>query len=171
MKRLFLTFFVTILSLGAFAQEKETEVNQKFFDAKIREFVYWLELTDAQKASFIPIYQKYNDEMRQNVGKREKPAKKPETSEEAATVLKSKIERQQAAQAIRLKYVDEFATVLNPDQLMRIYEVEGQIQHKLSNRQHGHGNGRGPGQGQGQGRGPGRGNGQSRGPGRPDFGR
>ena len=35
------------------------------------------------------------------------------------------------AQAVRLKYVDEFAAVLSPSQLGRLFDVENQIQRKL----------------------------------------
>lgn len=148
MKRLFLSILIAMMSFTAFCQEQEESVKQRFFDAKIREFVYRLELTDQQKEQFIPIYKRYNDEMKAAVvGNREKRPMPPATAEEAAALEKSRIERQQAAQAIRMKYVDEFATVLNPGQLSRLFEVESQIQRKLMNRKSGHG----PGQGRGHG--------------------
>lgn len=148
MKRLFLSILVAMMAFTAFCQEQEESVKQRFFDAKIREFVYRLELTDQQKEQFIPIYKRYNDEMKATVvGNREKRPTPPATAEEAAALEKSRIERQQAAQAIRMKYVDEFATVLNPGQLSRLFEVESQIQRKLMNRKSGHG----PGQGRGHG--------------------
>ena len=122
-------------------------MNQRYFDAKIREFVYRLHLTDQQKEQFIPIYKRYIDEMRATVGEREKRTTPPATAEEAAALEKTRIERQQAAQAIRMKYVDEFATVLDPDQLSRLYQVESQIQRKLMSRKNGHGSGKGHGHG------------------------
>lgn len=121
-------------SLAAYAQENSGEVSQRYFDAKIREFVYRLELSDQQKEQFVPIYKQYNDEMREKVGERPKRGEKPATAEEAAALEKARIERQQTAQAIRLKYVDAFAKVLNPDQLSRLYDVESQIQKKLMKR-------------------------------------
>ena len=133
------------------AQENGDGVNEKFFEAKIREFVYQLELTDAQKAAFVPVYKKYDEEMKATMGKIERPGKKAETSEDAAARVKAQIERQQKAQSVRLKYVDEFATVLEPRQLMWLFRVETDIQNKLKARQ-GHPNGQpghfqgGPGQ-------------------------
>ena len=139
MKRLFLSILISLSALTAFGQGQDASVNQRYFDAKIREFVYRLHLTDQQKEQFIPIYKRYNDEMRAAVGEREKRTTPPATAEEAATLEKTRIGRQQAAQAIRMKYVDEFATVLDPDQLSRLYQVESQIRRKLMSRKNGHG--------------------------------
>ena len=41
------------------------------------------------------------------------------------------MQRQQQAQAIRLRYVDEFTTVLTASQVSRFFEVESEIQKKL----------------------------------------
>ena len=152
MKRFLISLLIGLSALTAFGQEKSDAVNQRYFEAKIRELVYHLNLTDGQKEAFIPIYRRYNDEMRAVVGERKKPESRPGTSEEAAAVAKARIERQRQAQSIRMKYVDEFATVLEPDQLNRLYEVEGQIQRKLMNRQNG--NRRGEGRRSGEGRRP-----------------
>lgn len=143
MKRLFLSILISLSALTAFGQGQEDSVNQRYFDAKIREFVYRLNLSDQQKEQFIPIYKRYNDEMRAAVGERENRTTPPATAEEAAALEKTRIERQQAAQAIRINYVDEFATVLDPDQLSRLYQVESQIQRKLMSRKNGHSSGQG----------------------------
>lgn len=131
MKRMLIPILLCLVSLPAICQEKAEDVNNRFFDAKIREFVYRLELTDNQRDAFIPIYKRYSDEMRAAVGERQQEREKAATSEEAAARAKEHIERQQRAQSIRLKYVDEFAAVLNPSQLGRLFEVENQIQRKL----------------------------------------
>ena len=156
MKRLLITLLAGLLGTFAFAQgpEQDAEMSQKFFEAKIREFVYRLELTDEQKAQFVPIYERYDEEVRAiNEGKPGHMGK-PATSEEAAAIVKARIENQKAKQDVRLKYVDEFAAVLDPGQLVRLYKVEGNIQQKLMNRNQGKGPGNGPGKGQG--RGPGK---------------
>ena len=61
------------------------------------------------------------------------------TMEEAVKLEKGKVERQQKAQAVKLQYIDEFAKVLEADQLVRLYSVENQIQQKLHSRQQGRG--------------------------------
>ena len=131
MKRILIPILLCLSSLTAICQEKAEDVNKRFFDAKIREFVYRLELTDTQRDAFIPIYKRYSDEMRATVGERQQNREKAVTSEEAAARAKEHIERQQRAQAVRLKYVDEFAAVLSPSQLGRLFDVENQIQRKL----------------------------------------
>lgn len=133
MKRMLIPIILCLSSLTAICQEKATEVNNRFFEAKIREFVYRLELTDKQRDEFIPIYKRYSDEMHEAVGERQRDHEKAATSEEAAAMAKEHIERQQKAQAVRMKYVDEFAQVLTPSQLGRLFEVENQIQRKLLN--------------------------------------
>ena len=164
MKRYFLIPILMIasaFSLGA--QDKNPEnIKEKFFDAKIREFVYQLELTDAQKADFVPLYKRYDDEVSAAIVKPQHSKDKKEmTSEDAATIVKARLANQQKTLTIREKYVDEFAKVLEPRQLMRLFNVENQIQNKLKSRQghpgQGHGGpmpgGPGPGQG-GPGKGP-----------------
>lgn len=131
MKRMLIPIILCLSSLTAICQEKADDVNKRFFEAKIREFVYRLELTDSQRDAFIPIYKRYSDEMRAAVGERKQDREKAATSEEAAARAKEHIERQQKAQSVRLEYVDEFASVLNPSQLGRLFEVENQIQRKL----------------------------------------
>ena len=146
MKRYFIIpMLLLAAAFSARAQENGEGVNEKFFEAKIREFVYQLELTDAQKAAFVPIYKKYDEELKATLGKPERPAGRPQTSEEAALRLKAQIARQQNAQSVRLKYVDEFASVLEPRQLMQIFKVEAQIQNKLKARQGGQHGGHGQG--------------------------
>lgn len=151
MKRILITLIAGLSVLTAFGQEKKGEdMEQRFFDAKIREFVYILDIKDSQKPDFVAVYKRYNDEMRAAIGKKEKPLKRPETAEAAAAALKSRLENQNKAQEIRIKYVDDFAKVLEPGQLLRLYDVESQIQHKLMNRQGGHGDKMG-GKGKGKG--------------------
>ena len=121
--------------MTATAQEKKEDVNERMFNAKVRELVYRLNITDEQKTKFVPIYRRYNDEMKAAWGKKQKP-EQPKTSEEAATMAKRKMERQQRAQAIRIKYIDELAKVLDPKQVNRFFDVESQIQRKTMMRKH-----------------------------------
>ena len=155
MKRFLLSILISLTAFSAFAQEPEASVNERYFEAKIREFVYQLRLTDEQKAQFVPLYKRYNDEMRASLGEPERPTAPPATAEEAAAWEKKRIKNQQTALEIRLKYVDEFAAVLDPNQLLRLFHIEGQILQKQMNRkgEHGHGPGHHPGQGKGPGHG------------------
>ena len=66
-----------------------------------------------------------------NVSSSRKRPIKPSTSGDAAAIAKRKMEMQQRAQGIRMKYIDKLATVLNADQVSRFFEVESIIQKKL----------------------------------------
>ena len=137
MKRIILATLLGLFAFAAYGQSQNEDINQRFFDVKIREFVYRLNLSDSQRDAFIPIYKRYNDEMRATIGVPDLSKERPSTTEEATAEAKARIERQQKAQAIRLKYVEEFAAVLDPDQLSRLYEVENYIQRKLLGRKYG----------------------------------
>lgn len=131
-----MTMLFCLAALTATAQEKKgNAINEKFFDAKVSELVYRLNMSDEQKTKFVPIYRRYTEEMRALMTPRtkEKPAK-PATDEERLARTKQRMERQQQAQSIRLKYLDEFATVLNAQQVTRFFEVEGKMQKKLMDR-------------------------------------
>lgn len=143
---------ILLASVVAFGQDKKEDVNNRFFDVKIREFVYHLELSDEQKAKFVPIYQRYDDEMRAAMAEHLKPVKKAANKEEAASLAKARLERKQKTLALKIKYVDEFASVLEPKQLDRLFDVESKIQKKLKERKDGHG--RGPGRGKDRDNGP-----------------
>lgn len=58
----------------------------------------------------------------------------PKTSEEAVTLVKHRMARQQRAQEIRMNYTDKFAKVLSPNQLQKFYKVENGIQKRLRER-------------------------------------
>ena len=129
-----MTMLLVIVAITAGAQEKKNEnFAERMFEAKVREMTYRLELTDAQKEKFVPIYRQYNNEMRAAWGERRKPGK-PANEQESLAATKAKMERQQRAQAVRIKYVDEFAKVLDAKQVKRFFEVENNMQKKMRQR-------------------------------------
>ena len=126
--RYLLTVMVMALfSLSAMASDNgASSLNERFYQAKLREMVYRLHITTEQQKKFEPMYRAYWNE-------RKKPIK-PSTSTDAAAMAKRKMEMQQRAQGIRMKYVDKFATVLNARQIDRFFDVESAIQKKLKER-------------------------------------
>jgi Spy/CpxP family protein refolding chaperone len=135
--------FVAAMTAGA-QNDKAAAINEKFFQAKVSEVAQRLEMTDEQRAKFEPVYRRYNNEMRALWGRHPKRhrseygQREPLTDEQKLQLTKRRMERQQQAQAIRLKYIDEFATVLTAQQVSRFYDVEGQIQKKLMDRRRHH---------------------------------
>lgn len=142
-----------LVALTATAQDKKSEtLNEKYFDAKVSELVYRLDMTDEQKTKFIPVYRRYIEELRTVAIPRHKKAaernkheakgdqkagehkKKEMTEEEKLERLHKRIESQMQIQSIRLKYMDEFSKVLTAKQVNKFYEVEDKIQKKLKER-------------------------------------
>lgn len=156
MKKSFILIAMLLVAFTAAAQEKkDQDPKERFFQARVKEMVYRLNITDEQKPEFIKVYRAYSAAMHEAVGqkpKREgvqkgenqqkegnqaKPERRKITMEEAVKLEKGKVERQQKAQAVKLQYIDEFAKVLKPEQLVRFFGVEQQIQQKLNSRQQG----------------------------------
>lgn len=131
MKKLLLFAVLMLTFAGVNAQEKKGgDVNEKAFEAKVREMVYRLRLTDEQKAKFVPVYRRYNEEMRAAWG----PKTERKAEETNVTRIKRNMERQQRVQAVQLKYVDDFAKVLTDEQVDRFFKVEKKIQQKFHRR-------------------------------------
>lgn len=129
MKRFVLAFVVGLMALTGMAQ-KAGSFNERLFEAKVAEMTYRLKLTDKQVAEFRPIYEDYNKEMVAS-WKRPERRQQPVTSEEVAAQMKQRMERQQQAQAVRIKYADRFAKVLSAKQLEQFFKVENEIQKRL----------------------------------------
>ena len=133
-KKLIIIVLLAALSLGAAAQESNSgTLNERLYKAKVRELVYRLHITEGQQKKFEPIYRSYCEEMSALWAERKRPIK-PSTSSDAAAMAKRKMEMQQRAQGIRMKYIDKLATVLNARQVGRFFEVESIIQKKLKER-------------------------------------
>ena len=134
MKQFMILLIAALVSLTAVSNDgKNSSLNERFYKAKVKELTYRLHITAEQQKKFEPIYRAYCEEMTALWNERSKPIK-PSTSTDAAAKAKRKMEMQQRAQGIRMKYIDKFATVLNANQVDRIYEVESIIQKKLKER-------------------------------------
>ncbi len=131
MRKIMLVTLLALVSLCAVAGEGS--LNERFYQAKLRELVYRLHITDAQLKKFEPIYRSYCEEMTELWADRKKPIS-PNTSTSAAAVEKRRMEMQQRAQGIRMKYIDKFATVLTAQQIEHFFEVESEIQKKIKAR-------------------------------------
>ena len=60
-----------LVALTTSAQEKNRErLAENFFNAKVAELALRLNMTAEQKEKFIPIYRRYNDEMKATFGPR-----------------------------------------------------------------------------------------------------
>lgn len=131
MKKLMILFTLMLIGLTSAATGSDnSSLNERLYNAKVRELVYRLHITADQQKKFEPIYRSYCEEMSALWAERKRPIK-PSTSSDAAAIAKRKMEMQQRAQGIRMKYIDKLATVLNAEQVDRFFEVESIIQKKL----------------------------------------
>ena len=132
MKKIMILMVLVLFSLTTAANEGSNgSLNERLYKAKVRELVYRLHITAGQQKKFEPIYHSYCEEMSALWASRKRPIK-PSTSGDAAAITKRKMELQQQAQGIRMKYIDKLATVLNAEQVERFFEVESIIQKKLN---------------------------------------
>ena len=132
MKKIIIIIVIALVGLTATAQAGSS-LNERLYKAKVRELVYRLHISPEQQKKFEPIYHDYCEEMTALWNERKRPIK-PSTSTDAAAKAKRKMEMQQRAQGIRMKYIDRLATVLNANQVDRFFEVESIIQKKLKQR-------------------------------------
>ena len=131
MKKLMILFTLMLIGLTSAATgSNNSSLNERLYKAKVSELVYRLHITADQQKKFEPIYRSYCEEMSALWAERKRPIK-PSTSSDAAAIAKRKMEMQQRAQGIRMKYIDKLATVLNAEQVDRFFEVESIIQKKL----------------------------------------
>ena len=134
-QKIIIVITIALIGLDAASSTtgKQGSLNERLYRAKVRELVYRLHITPEQQKKFEPIYRNYCEEMTDLWNDRKRPIK-PSSSSDAAAIAKRKMEMQQRAQGIRMKYIDRFATVLNANQVNRFYEVESIIQKKLKQR-------------------------------------
>lgn len=138
MKKYFIFIAMLLVSFTMTAQNpKGEDAKEKFFQAKVREMVYRLNITDEQKPEFVKVYRSYSAAMRKAFGEGKPAARpqKPQTKEEAVKMEKENVARQQRVQEVKLTYIDELAKVLDAEQLGRFFKVEAQIQNKLRMKQ------------------------------------
>ena len=91
---------MALFSLSAMASDNgASSLNERFYQAKLREMVYRLHITTEQQKKFEPMYRAYCEEMTALWNERKKPIK-PSTSTDAAAMAKRKMEMQQRAQGM-----------------------------------------------------------------------
>ena len=134
MKKIIILLISSLVALVAMAGDNaNSSLNERFYQAKLRELTYRLHINAEQQKKFEPIYRAYCEDMTALWNERKNPMK-PNASNSAAAIEKRKMEMQQRAQGIRMRYIDQFATVLNANQVEHLFEVESIIQKKLKQR-------------------------------------
>ncbi len=132
MKHFLLTIFSAFIVLQSSAQAQTTDsLQQRFLEAKVQEIAERLKFNDEQKAQFTPIYQRYTEAM---IATWEgyQSTEHPSTSQEAANNIRTNLQLQQRSLDIRLRFIDEFAAVLTPQQMSRLFSLDNMVQRKVN---------------------------------------
>ena len=130
MKQLYTIFLIIACALMAAPSiEARGGLDQEQRDKMMQEK---LDLTDKQTEQLIPIYHDYLDEL-ETIFKSRKYRRRfnPSTTQEACNAITERLDINARVIDLQKKYIVEFAKILNPDQLMKIYRVEAQIQHEI----------------------------------------
>lgn len=119
-------------------------MNQERWEKEMRQYkndfiVKSLDITDAQKAKFLPLYNKMDDEIRCLNMQTMQLARTVKTKGASATDL----EKEKAAEAqfelkgkegaIEMKYFKEFRSILSPEQLFKLKGAERNFSRQLMN--------------------------------------
>lgn len=139
MKQLYAIWLIAITMFAcstAPAQAAGKKLNQEqalmLFNAKMKMMQEKLALTDEQTEQLIPVYKNYLQELDAVFKSRKYPRRyKPTSAEDACNVMTERLDVNASVIQLQKKYIREFAKILNADQVMKIYRVEGQIQHEI----------------------------------------
>lgn len=141
MKKLFilLVAVVSMLTLDTFAQQSSqtSEAKKAAAKAKREQLMQTrlellkteLGLTDAQMEKFAPVYRKYRAEVQKvTSSNREARTKKSEiTNENALKVVSARLTNNILTSAVKQRYLLIFAEVIEPVQVMKLYNVDAKI--------------------------------------------
>ena len=141
---LLLALFLPTLLIAQNKEGKPSKMNQARWEKEMKQYkndfiVKSLDVTDAQKAKFLPLYNKMDDEIRCLNQQTMQMARNIRTKGEAATDL----EKEKAAEAqfelrgkenqIELKYFPKLKAVLSPAQLLKLKESERKFMRHVMN--------------------------------------
>lgn len=152
MARSFLTALIIsllLLPLSMTAQQKPSARERESWMKEMQQYktdfiVKKLELTDEQKAKFLPVYNRMDQEVRQLNDQTMKLERDVRKKGDKATNL----EREKAAEAqfelkgkegaIEMKYFKDFKTILSTDQLLKLKKAERDFSRQLMNKHREH---------------------------------
>jgi len=133
-----LLFVLTLLvSLNAESQNPERFplLRERMVQAKLREIKLNLKLDQARFDEFRPIYLKYEREVSgvnfRNLAKLTKVDADSLSNEEADQLIVNQLEAAKKLISIREKYYKEFRTVLDPQQIIKLYQTEAELRKKV----------------------------------------
>ena len=76
---IFIAMLLVSFTMAAQDNGNREEMKEKFFQAKVKEMVYRLDITDEQKPEFVKVYRAYTDAMREAFGNASSASTMPRT--------------------------------------------------------------------------------------------
>jgi hypothetical protein len=140
MNRLIKLIVAVLLSTLIFAaqaqnQSRKPEIQARITQAKLNEIKRALALSDAKMNELTPVYKRYEAEKSQisfpGQGKMLRSNPDSLSTEEADKLITAHLDNAVKMSSIRRKYYSEFKNVLTPQQVMRLYKSEAQLNKKV----------------------------------------
>ncbi len=114
---------------------RNPKVQERITQAKLAEISKALALSDDKIKSLAPIYKRYEAEKNETSflrqGRLLRASPDSLSAEEADKLITAQLDNAIRLSTVRRKYYNEFKTVLTPQQIMRLYRSEAQLNRKV----------------------------------------
>ncbi|GAB3195855.1 Spy/CpxP family protein refolding chaperone [Pontibacter aydingkolensis] len=135
--RFFILCFIGLLPFAAQAQNLRNNPNlqARVTQAKLVEIKNALDLSDAKMSELAPVYKRYEAEINEiNFARQGRlMGTNPDSlsADDADKLITSHLDNAIKISTIRRKYYNEFKTILTPQQVMKLYKSEAQLNKKV----------------------------------------
>lgn len=140
MKNMFKTLIFTIVLLSGFSAQSQNpdrfpRIRERIAQAKLREIQVSLKLDQPTFDRFSPVYLRYEREIAsvdfRKIGRLMKIDADSLSVEEADRLIVNQMEAAKSLILIREKYYHEFRKVIEPQQIIKLYQTEAEIRKKV----------------------------------------
>lgn len=140
MKRIISIVLFILLVMAGFVAESQNidrfpRIRERISQAKLREVRFQLNLDQPTFERFRPVYLRYENEISaidfRNLAKMMRINADSLTAKEADMMIVSQMETSKKLILIREKYYREFRKVLEPQQIIKLYQTEAELRKKV----------------------------------------
>ena len=127
MKRIICILSLLLFTAGLNAQPQQGRRAERIHAIKVGYLTDRLHLTSSQAATFWPVYNDYEAELRdarKAFRQKYRNGNTGETDAEAGQFIEDNLDFQEQAISINRKYKDRFLKIISPQQLASLYEAE-----------------------------------------------
>lgn len=137
----FVAIAVTLLTVGFGAQAKSTKKQptppsrEQFVQIQANEIATDLKLDETTARQFVATFTKCQQEIwncgpKSEIGRKQRNTKVT-TDAEAEKIIKERFEHRNKINAIQEKYYKEYSKFLNQRQILKLYDLENKMMHKM----------------------------------------